>query len=210
MNYFNPQKKAIQIPKKGDLQKLINENAFNLTEDHWSLKARQFKNPQKQLQTKPHIVLISVDSLPPHFMGHIAKSSYLPFLDDMAKKGLLFTNFYYHWLSSFNAYVSLLLGFPAIDSNILYKSRDKTKTSLIELLQTQGYKSFFVQGANLGNYSLDVFLKNHGMYKTIGANTFFNDSPEKKYINLIPVNDKDVTDRAYNEINSGIIDNLFL
>ena len=186
--------------KKKDLLKLINESAFNLTEDHWSLQARHFKNPQKHLQTKPHIVLINVDSLSPHFMGHIAKPSLMPFLDNMANKGLLFTNFYYHWLSSFNSYISLLLGFPAIDSDILYNAQHKTKTSLMDLLKTQGYKSFFVQGASLANYSLGVFLKNHGIHKAIGSDTFFGSSSSKSHTNSIPVNDKEVVDKAYDKI----------
>ena len=179
---------------KKDFQDLIKTEDTELIDHYWSLALRRFKSPNPQLQTKPHIILLNVDSLSDQFMNHKSDKniSYLPYFDKLAQKGLYFTNFYFHWQCSFNSFVSLLLGFPMLDGDDFFNSKEITiddlimnpnitksmkqasRISLMDLLKTLGYKSFFIQGSEFRLYSMESFLTDYGVDQVIGANKFLD------------------------------------
>ena len=180
---------------KNDFQDIIrgNDDEFLNTLD---FSARKFKTPVKEFQTKPHIVIINIDSLSYKFLERSEnhKLRYLPYLDKMANHGISFTNFYFHWQCSINALTSLLLGFPMIDGNNLYNySKDPVKISIMNLLKNMDYRSLMLTGSYIYNLG-DRFL-NYGGDRAITPDDF-----DIRFPGYIEVDDRQILDRAFQEI----------
>ena len=179
---------------KHKFQDIIGENEDKFLKDHLIFSSRRFKNPSKKLQTKPHIVLLNIDSLSQKFLDPSHSIRYLPYLDKMAQEGLSFTNFHFHWQCSINAFTSLLLGFPMIDANNWYhQSKSPQKISIIEILKSMDYKSSVFIGSNIYNLG-SRFLK-YGGDQAFGPKDF-----DINFSGYIKVDDQQLLERAFLEI----------
>ena len=134
---------------KEEFQRLIKEDSVKFINDNERYFLRKFKNPQKAYQTKPHIILLNIDSLSQKFLED---ENHLPFLKKMASDGLYFTDFYFHYNSSINAFLSLLFGTPIIHSKVFTTNdilKEKQKISLMNILKHEGYKSILFRRMHL-------------------------------------------------------------
>ena len=176
------------------LQNIIGESEDEFLKDHLIFSSRRFKNPLKKLQTKPHIVLLNMDSLSQKFLDASHSIRYLPYLDKMAQEGLSFTNFHFHWQCSLNAFTSLLLGFPMIDGNNMYnQSKSPQKISIIEILKSMDYKSSIFIGTNI--FSLGSRFLKYGGDKAFGPKDF-----GINFSGYIKVDDQQLLEMAFLEI----------
>ncbi len=164
---------------------LLNENNI----------VRQFKNPQTKLQTKPHIVLVSIDSLSAKFLESTPEEdSFLPYLNQMAREGLSFKNFYFHWQCSFNALLSLLMGFPMIDGYHFQPDNSLNKKSLMQLLKPMGYTSLLAVGSGL--YNMEPYFLEYGGDKVIVPKYFSSHSLR----GVIQIDDRKLISSTLDEI----------
>ena len=179
---------------KDDFQDIIKSNEDEFL-DTLDFSARRFRTPRKEFQTKPHIVIINIDSLSYKFLEHSKDHQrYLPYLDTMISKGVSFTNFYFHWQCSINAFTSLLLGFPMIDANNLYDySKDPVKISIMNILKDMGYNSLIFTGSYI--YNLGSRFLNYGGDRAITPDDF-----NVRFPGYIEVDDRQILDRTFLEI----------
>ena len=179
---------------KYKFQGIIGESEDEFLTDDFIFSSRKFKNPLKKLQTKPHIVLLNIDSLSQKFLDESHSIRYLPYLDKMAQEGLSFTNFHFHWQCSINAFTSLLLGFPMIDANNLYNQfKDPYKISIIEILKPMDYKSSIFIGSNI--YNMDSRFLKYGGDQAFGPKEF-----DVNFSGYIKVDDQQLLERAFLEM----------
>ncbi len=168
---------------------------------------RRFKNPPKEFQTNPHIVLINIDSLSKKFLENTQnESSHLPYLRQIASEGLSFKNFYFHYQCSFNAFLSLLLGFPMVDGYRFQPELNLKKRSLMSLLKPLGYKSLFFMG------STDLFKMEYYFLEYGGDEVFGDQSIAYTHSGpgLVKADDSQVTKRALDEMRKNIDHPLFV
>ena len=183
---------------KAEFQKLIKEDNVKFINNNERSFLRKFKNPQKAYQTKPHIILLNIDSLSQKFLE---EENHLPYLKKISDEGVYFTNFYYHSNSSINAFLSLLFGTPIIHSknfstNDVFK--EKQKVSLMNILENEGYKSVYAEGCTYDEYKVNEIFEKYGGYKTIKKIHFKSSLNKNKY--MCTANDHQLTNRSLSEI----------
>ena len=197
---------------KNLFQNLIKgDNAFLNHKKH--LAIRKINNPQPRLQTNPHIIMLTVESLSTFFVENTLKMKQknrakLPYLKRITQNGMYFPNFYYHWQKSNNAFVSYLFGIPLVDGDLLYSYPNKIKkVALMKLLTTLGYRSLFIHSGYKQIFQMMDFFKEHGGFKVIGYQDFLN----PLYTWKEGVSDQEVIERVFLEIqNIGLKNPLFI
>ena len=183
---------------KEEFQRLIKEDSVKFINDNERYFLRKFKNPQKAYQTKPHIILLNIDSLSQKFLED---ESHLPFLKKMANNGIYFTDFYFHYNSSINAFLSLLFGTPIIHSKVFTTNdilKEKQKISLMNILNHKGYKSIYLEGCTYDQYQVSETFKKYGGYKTILKTHFKSSLNKDEY--MCTANDYQLANRSLSEI----------
>ena len=182
---------------KKDFQRLISENSVEFVENYKNFLKRS-RNPKKEFQTKPHIVLLNVDSLSQRFLEN---ENHLPYLKKMASDGAYFTDFYFHYGSSMNAFVSLLFGLPMIHRQDFFMDnifKKTNKISLMNILEGEGYKSMHIEGCSYDFYNKKEAFYKYGGSIAIDKGDFTSSLDKEKYICI--VDDHIVTQRALSEI----------
>ena len=140
----------------------------NLDEKHYfdSLQINRWVNPIKQFDkqaklVKPNIVLILLESFSVEYIGSINGDSvsYTPFIDELAKEGMLFTNCYANGKKSIDAVPSVISSIPKLMSEEFITSKYSTNKieSLPKLLNKLGYQSAFFHGATNGSMNFNQF-----------------------------------------------------
>ena len=181
---------------KEDFQSLIHRDDTNFISDDENF-LRKLKNPRKEFQTKPHIVLLNIDSLSQKFLDD---ENHLPYIKLLARNGTYFTDFYFHNGGSINTFVSLLFGLPVIHpytsfiDNIFKKTK---KISLMNILKTEGYKSIHVETCSVEDYKTKETFLNYGGDIVIEKNDFTSSNKEKS---ICAANDYLLVQRALSEI----------
>lgn len=106
-----------------------------------------------QKKEKPNIIFITIDALRPRNMGCYGyKRDTCPNIDSLAKKGVLFKNFFSSYNNSHRSFLSILGGRHVLAQDIGYYPSRKEMESffntggvfLPELLQKQEYKTHFL------------------------------------------------------------------
>ena len=181
---------------KEDFQRLIQQDNIEFISDNENF-LRKLKSPKKELQTKPHIALLNIDSLSQKFLDD---ENHLPYIKAMAKDGVYFTDFYFHNGGSINSFISLLFSLPMIHpytsfmDNVFKKTK---KISLMNILKSEGYMSIHVESCSVDEYKTKENFLNYGGDIVIEKNNFTS-STEEKYI--CAANDLMVTQKALSEI----------
>ncbi len=120
-----------------------------------------------------NVVVIVVESLALEFVG-VANDGkgYTPFLDELSKKGLFFTNFFANGRRSIDGLPSVFCALPSmIDEAILTSPFAGNEIlCLPHYLHPQGYSSVFVHAAHNGSMQIDAFSARAGFQKFIGFN----------------------------------------
>lgn len=112
-----------------------------------------------------------IGALNPHADEHpIAERSLTPFLDSLAARSLLFTDFYTHLRKSSAGITAILGGIPAYSPFLYMLSpyRDNEVETLATLLGAEGYASAFFCGCNKGSFAFA------GMSEAFGYDRFFD------------------------------------
>ncbi len=182
---------------KKDFQRLVSEDSVEFVENYKNFLKRS-KNPKKEFQTKPHIVLLNVDSLSQRFLED---ENHLPYLKEMVSDGAYFTDFYFHYGSSMNAFISLLFGLPMIHRQDFFMDsifKKTNKISLMNILKNEGYKSIYLEGCTYDHYQVSETFKKYGGYKAIIKTHFKSSLNKDKY--MCTANDYQLANRSLSEI----------
>ena len=183
---------------KEDFQKFTQENNTEFINDDTNF-LRRLKNPKKEFQTKPHIVLLNIDSLSQKFLDD---ENHLSYIKEIAKDGVYFTDFYFHSNGSINAFVSLLFGLPVIHPYTSFMNdifKKTKKISLMNILKNEGYKSIHVESCSVDEYKTKENFLNYGGDIVIEKNNFIS-SKKNKQKSICAADDYLVAQRALSEV----------
>ena len=122
-----------------------------------------------------NIVLIVLESFSPRFtaaLGGLAEV--MPHFNRLAREGLLFDNFYAVGTRSIQGIATILTGYPNLPGITLTGSAldQHVLSGLPQLLQAQGYSTFFLHGAFRGSMGFDAFARRVGFGRFIAQEDF--------------------------------------
>ena len=183
---------------KKDFQKLIQEDNSEFVNDS-NLFLRKLKNARKELQTKPHIVLLNIDSLSQKFLDD---ENHLSYIKHLTKDGIYFTDFYFHSGGSINAFTSLLFGLPMIHPYTSFMEdvfKKTKKISLMNILKEEGYKSIHVESCSVDEYKTKENFLSYGGDIVIEKNDFISSNKSKEK-HICAANDHLVVQKALSEL----------
>jgi len=132
---------------------------------------------------KPNIVFIMLESWPADVIGPLGGDPGItPEFNELARKGLLFTNFYASGNRSQQGNASIFAGLPALPLTTLSDHPDKYAAvpSLIKDLNAQGYFTSFYFGGQLIYGNLKSFLMYNEFKKIVEGDGFDSDLPRGK------------------------------
>jgi phosphoglycerol transferase MdoB-like AlkP superfamily enzyme len=136
------------------------------------------KNPLHRANMKSmNVVVIIMESFSFEYSGLSGNVSYMPFVDSIAKEGLVFTNAYANTKSSVNGIPAVLAGIPQLmNQPFISSSYGANKiTSFATLLKKEGYHSSFFHGGNNGTMSFDDFISLAGFDQYYGRFEYENE-----------------------------------
>ncbi len=120
-----------------------------------------------------NIVVLVVESLGREFMGtgH-SWAGDTPFLDSLAKRGLLFDDAFANGRRSIEAPWSIFAGIPSLMDEPYVSSayKDNRLPALPRLLRQEGYSSAFFHGGKNGTMFFDTFARMSGFQRYVGMN----------------------------------------
>lgn len=184
-----------------DFQKLLQaqEDDIEFISDH-NRFLKRLKNPKSELQTKPHIILLNIDSLSQQFLE---KGDFLPYLKKMASNGAYFTDFYFHYGGSINSFVSLLFSMPMIYSYTSFIEdvfKKTKKISLMNILRDEGYKSLHVESCSVDDYKTKENFLYYGGDIVIERKDFASPKSSNKEKHICAANDHLLLQKVLSEI----------
>jgi arylsulfatase A-like enzyme len=166
------------IPKCETFTKIDDEKypLLKITEGFTGKK--QFTYTKKSSLEKPNIVFIFLESFRAKNVGCLgAKKGVTPCFDALAKKGILFTQFYANGTSTESALWSTFFGIPQVfhkqgaiwETNYTNPNYEKhSLISLADILKKEGYANLLLDASSLALDKKGFFLKNHGFDHVIG------------------------------------------
>lgn len=179
-------------------------------ENIFAMLTRQPANdslPQLLNTEKPNIILFILES----FSSDVAMDSVVaPNMNQFAKEGIFFSNFYANSFRTDRGLVSILSGYPAHPTVAIIKYPQKTESlpTISRSLKNSGYKnlSFYYGGdadfANMRSY----FVGACGISDVVSDKDF----PLSERMTKWGAPDKFVIDRAYNDLTHNTQDTPFL
>lgn len=160
-------------------QGLRREKFYTSNEEmlHWLKQGMGEKSllEGRRPSVKPNIVLIILESFSLEYMGKPHQGQgYTPFLDELADKGLFFTNAFANARRSIEGIGAIMGGVPALMDEPFISSQYLTNYFLGvgTLLQKQGYRTSFFHGAQNGSMYFDQFMRSAGMQNYYGKNEY--------------------------------------
>jgi len=157
---------------------LINLGLRRIPEDKGQIKDIT-KESDESAKTGPfirkpkNIVLISVESLSAEYMGIYGdKGNLTPKLDKLASEGLQFDHFFATGTRTVRGLEALSVGTPPIPGQaIIHRPNNEHMSTIGELLQAQGYESFFIYGGYGVFDNMNNFFRSND-YKVIDRTDF--------------------------------------
>ena len=131
----------------------------------------------KRFSTKQNIVLIVLESFALEYMGLPNDGQgFTPFLDELAKKGMLFSNAFASGRRSIEGIGAIIAGVPALMSQPFISSQFQTNyfLGMGTRLEKVGYHTSFFHGAKNGSMYFDQFMKSAGVKEYYGLNEYPN------------------------------------
>lgn len=120
-----------------------------------------------------NIVVIVIESLALEFVGEANNGhGYTPFLDELSKKSLFFTNFFANGRRSIDGLPSIFCTLPSmIDEAILTSPFAGNEIyCLPHFFNPLGYSTLFVHAAHNGSMQIDAFAARAGFNRFVGFN----------------------------------------
>lgn len=137
-------------------------------------RTAHFKNKWREPQ---NVVIIILESWALEFVGAAnGGAGYTPFFDDLAKRGLLFTNFFANGRRSIEAIPSILSSIPSLLNEAFLTSSYQGIhiNGLGDILRDRGYSTAFFHGATNGSMFFDSYTMRLGFQKYYGLNEYPN------------------------------------
>lgn len=128
-----------------------------------------------RLPLKPNVVLIILESFSQELVGAANNGlGVTPFLDELTKKSLFFSDNYANARRSIEGIGALIGGVPAMMNEPFISSQYLTNYFLGvgTLLKPAGYQSHFFHGAHNGSMYFDQFMKSAGIDHYWGLNEY--------------------------------------
>ncbi len=127
----------------------------------------------------PNVMIIVLESFSQEFMGcYGAEVSYTPFLDSLARSGLVFENMKANGKRSVDGIPAIFAAIPLLHDEYFMNSIYQANKieGLGTCLKRIGYETAFFHGGRNGTFNFDLFLKSAGFEKYYGQNEFNDDS----------------------------------
>jgi phosphoglycerol transferase MdoB-like AlkP superfamily enzyme len=150
---------------------------------------------------EPNVVIIFLESWLAEYVGSYgAKTDATPFFDSLARKSILFENFYASGTRTNRGLLSVLCAFPSQPGGTLMKKYNHNLpfVSLSRILKGRGYETAFVYGGDLMFDNMEGFSRQQGFEHFIGQEDF----PPGEYISKWGVPDDIVLSRAVQKFDS--------
>jgi phosphoglycerol transferase MdoB-like AlkP superfamily enzyme len=167
-----------------------------------SLNSVSEENTLKVLKTeRPNVVLLILESFSSKVVGAVGgKWDATPKLNQLAKEGLLFNNFYANGDRSDKGLVCILSGFPAQPRTSIMKTPEKTESlpSLFDNFNKIGYKTSFYYGGDIDFANMRSYFFNAKASEIFSDKNFDSKFVDSKW----GVHDEHLFDRLYNDLTS--------
>jgi phosphoglycerol transferase MdoB-like AlkP superfamily enzyme len=131
--------------------------------------------PEILITKRPNIIFIILESYTSKFIGCLGgEQGVTPYIDKIAKEGMLFTHIYASGDRSEKGLVALLSGYPTQTTTSIVKTPSKTETlpHLNKILEQQGYHSSYYYGGELAFANIKSYLLNAGYDRLISKYNF--------------------------------------
>lgn len=132
------------------------------------------------VQTKPNVVFILVESLSAEFMGELnrGRPSFTPFLDSLSKHSNLFTQAYAAGKHSVDGVLASQTGIPAMgnESFVFSAYQNNQINGIATYLKKLGYSTAFFHGATKNSLNFDNLSKQIGFDKFYSREEYANDA----------------------------------
>lgn len=155
-----------------NLEKKIYFNQINLDKIY-----NPIKSYQPLLKNKPNVVLIILESFGRDYCGYLNKSErYTPFLDQLAKKSIVFKHAYASGTTSIESIPAIFASIPSLSETAFINSSFQTNKILgvHHYLSKNQYDCSFYYGTANGSMGFDNFLKSSGNIQYFGLNEYPN------------------------------------
>lgn len=186
--YKNNLEKNYEFMNTSEAEKIVSE-----------LNYQNGKNSSALKNNRPNIVIIILESFSSKVVESLeGKWPVAKNLNQLAKEGILFTNFYANADRSDKGIVSILSGYPAqpIASIIKFPKKTQTLPFINQELEKSGYESCFYYGGDIDFANMRSYFINAGFDKIISDKNF-----ESKYnTSKWGVHDEHVFDKLYSDI----------
>lgn len=129
--------------------------------------------------TRTNVVFIIVESLGREYLGSIGgEKGYLPFLDSLAERSLVFTNAFANAERSNKSMCALLAGIPSFTDDAFMNTAyaDGRVDGLGTRMKEMGYRTSFYHGGLNGEYRFDSFSRACGFDRYYGKDEYGDDS----------------------------------
>ncbi len=175
--------KIIRESLKNDYSTFLFDNSlFNIE--------RRIDNPGTE--KKLNIILISIESLSAKYIGSFGNTEKItPFLDQLSKKSLLFTDFYATGTRTTRGLEAITLSIPPTPGRSIVKriGHESDMWSLGNILKSKGYQTTFLYGGRGYFDNMNRFFSQNG-YDIIDQSNIPED--EIKFSNAWGVSDEDL------------------
>lgn len=147
-----------------------------------------------------NVMLIVVESLSAEFLSAFGdKQNLTPYLNDLVKESILFTNLYAVGIRTAYGLSALNLSIPPIPGHaIIQRLHNENLFSLGYILNSKGYESKFIQGGDSNFDNMRYFFSNNG-YEVIDRSNFAEE--EVTFSNAWGVCDEDLFNKVIRESN---------
>ncbi len=142
-------------------------------------------NPAMVLNTlRPNILVVILESFGNFLVGSLGgDTATTPNLNRLSGEGMLFTSFYASGNRTDKALPAILSGYPAQPAVSIIKEPRKTQsmTSLVRILNENGYTSSFWYGGDINFANINSYLINSGFRQIINMEDFSRDNYNAKW-----------------------------
>ena len=148
---------------------------------------------------KPNVVILILESFSSKVIGELGgKRNATPRFNELAKEGLLFTNFYANASRSDKGIVSIISGYPGQPTTSIIKEPSKTEKlpSLFKDFNEIGYDSYFYYGGDIDFANMRSYFLNAGAAYIISKDVFSPELNNSKW----GVHDEHLFDYLYDEM----------
>ena len=165
-------------------------------------------DPAKNKYKHPNVVIVFLESWLAEYVGSLGgKLDLTPHFDSLARRGILFENFFATGTRTNRGLLSILCSFPSQPGGTLMKKYNHNLPfiSLSKILKQRGYETALVYGGDLQFDNMEGFFRQQGFDYFIGQEDF----SKNEFTNKWGVPDDIVFSRAVEEF-SRIGDHPFL